>query len=114
MVFLSFHGPDLLAASLIKEELEREDVRALCYEPDNRWPDGPFETLPQIVEECHCVVYAGNRGIGSRFGKFEHRIAAEFALPVICATSIAQVRRTLPVIRKAAAVRPRLWTFPFE
>lgn len=87
----------------MRHELEREEIRALCYDPENRWPDGPFEMLRQIVEECHCVLYVGNRGIGSRYVKFEHRIAKEFAIPVFRVTSAAQLRRALPAIRKAAA-----------
>jgi hypothetical protein len=101
-VFLSFHGPDQLAAAAVQSELEREGIRVLSYDPNNRWPDGPIEMLRQIVEGCHYVVYVGNRGIGSRFVRFELRIAAEFSIPVVRVTSIAQARRALSKIRLAA------------
>lgn len=101
-VFLSFHGPDQLVATAVRIELESEGIGVLSYDPENRWPDGPFEMLRHIVEECHYVVYVGNRSIGSRFVRFELRIAAEFAIPVVRVASIAQVRRALPAIRLAA------------
>ena len=99
---MSFHGEHLEAASQIRKALISQDITVVCYDPNNRWPDGPMQMLRQMVTECHCVVYFSSTRPKSRFVRFELRIAREFAIDVVRLRSIRELGRAVAQVREAA------------